>query len=81
MQGHCQLEVVWTSAYHISLIRHTRPGESRRRPVKIALGLLKLTVPRRRRANPGDQYPVIRVDDTAFRRFGNHTSTEEMRPS
>ena len=30
-QRHCQLEVVWTFLTHISLIRHTRPGESRRR--------------------------------------------------
>jgi F420H(2)-dependent quinone reductase len=29
--GHCQLESCGSSANHISLIRHTRPGESRRR--------------------------------------------------
>jgi hypothetical protein len=29
--GGCQLEVVWTFCNRISLIRHTRPGESERR--------------------------------------------------
>ena len=43
--GTVNLRSCGRSANHISLIRHTRPGESRKRTAKIALGLLKLTVP------------------------------------
>ena len=43
--GTVNLRSCGRSANRISLIRHTRPGESRRqaKPAKIALGLLKLT--------------------------------------
>jgi hypothetical protein len=44
-KGTVNLRSCRRSANHISLIRHTRSGKSRRQPAKIALGLLNLTVP------------------------------------